>query len=113
MRKISAKKREKIIKKIEYFKDDIYECILPVIKTDIYFSDIICSNNGIYYYYHDIKGNDHLLDNFANSIENYNVDRYIDSEEIKKEYEEKNFVTYDGSSFTGNNFYIFKSIYNS
>lgn len=80
----------KIIKEIKYYQDDEYECILPITKNNTLITDMICLNNGIYYYYHDIKGNDSLLDKFVSTIEIYDGTIYNLNEEVKKE---NNYIT--------------------
>lgn len=74
----------KIIKEIKYYQDDEYECILPITKNNTLITDMICINNGIYYYYHDIKGNDSLLDKFVSTIEIYDGTIYNLNEDVKK-----------------------------
>lgn len=82
---------KKVIKEIKYYKDDQYECILPILKNDTLFTDAICSyNNNNFYYYHDLKGNNSLLDQFMSSIEIYDGTIYNLNEEIKKE---NNYIT--------------------
>lgn len=80
----------KIIKEIKYYQDDEYECILPITKNNTLITDMICLNNGIYYYYHDIKGNDSLLDKFVSTIEIYDGTIYNLNEDVKKE---NNYIT--------------------
>jgi hypothetical protein len=81
---------KKVIKEIKYYKDDQYECILPILKNDTLFTDAICSYNNNFYYYHDLKGNNSLLDQFMSSIEIYDGTIYNLNEEIKKE---NNYIT--------------------
>lgn len=80
----------KIIKEIKYYQDDEYECILPITKNNTLITDMICINNGIYYYYHNIKGNDSLLDKFVSTIEIYDGTIYNLNEDVKKE---NNYIT--------------------
>lgn len=76
--------QSKVIKDIEYYKDDSYECILPVFVKGELLSDIICKKDNVYYNYHDIKNTDTGLDNFATSLENvgYNYLNFDDSTEL-------------------------------
>lgn len=86
------KNSSKIIKNVYYYNDDEYSCILPVFKYDLILSDIICKkNNGIFYYYHDLKGIDSGLDAFALLLNNsnYKADNWID-EAIYSKYDSIN-----------------------
>ena len=71
------KKLTKVIEKIEYFKDERYECILPIFKEDKILTDMMCINNNITYYYHDIRNKDKQLDEYVTTINNYNINKYI------------------------------------
>lgn len=63
-------RKSKVIKKIYYFKNLNYECILPVVGNNKYITDIICKKDNAYYYYNSIKNSDPELDKFASK---YNV----------------------------------------
>lgn len=76
-------KSNKIIKEIEYFKDDQYECIFPVFKGTKQYTDLICKSD-VYYNYQEIKNKDNKLDEFVSGLKNYNEDNLID----KKDYKE-------------------------
>jgi hypothetical protein len=67
-------KQQNVIKKIKHFKNDEYECILPIFKKDVVLSDIICLSNDKYYYYNSLVGKDNDLDRFAKSLSKYRVD---------------------------------------
>lgn len=71
-------KDKNVIEKIEYFEDDKYECVLPIFKNDKVITDMMCINNGVTYYYHDIKSNDQQLDEFISTINYYDINKYID-----------------------------------
>jgi hypothetical protein len=73
------KKATNVIEKIEYFKDEKYECILPIFSNNLILSDIMCINNNITFYYHDIISKDEQLDNFVLKINNYDINKYIDT----------------------------------
>lgn len=80
----NLKLSKKIISEIKYYKDDNYECILPITKKHAIFTDIICTKNNIEFLYHDIKGTNSKLDEFVNSIELYDGKIYEHPLEIKK-----------------------------
>ncbi|MDD4282206.1 MAG: hypothetical protein PHX03_00220 [Bacilli bacterium] len=67
------KNAEQVIKNIKYFENDNYKCLLPVFSQDIIIMDIMCLKDGNIIYYHNIKGNDVELDNFANTL---NISKY-------------------------------------
>lgn len=72
-------KKKSVIDTIEYFKDDIYECILPKFKNNILLTDIMCMNNGVIYYYNSIRGKDYKLDEFVSNIKVYDISKYEDN----------------------------------
>lgn len=74
----------RVIKDIKYYKDDEYECILPLSDNDKVFSDVICKRNDLFYLYNNIKYTDQGLDEFVSSIQAYNMNNYIDSDEVIK-----------------------------
>lgn len=75
--------QSKVIKNIHYYKDDNYECILPIYIKDKILSDVICKKGDTQYFYHDIKNNDTALDQFVNSLSNNGyIDKYSDNNEI-------------------------------
>ena len=75
--------KHKIIKNIYYFRDKNYTCVYPVLYGD-YNADIKCLNGSIYYYYHNIVGQDAKLDEFAKNLKKYKLDSYVDSNDKKK-----------------------------
>lgn len=81
-------KRENIIKKIYYYSDVDYKCIFPVFEDNIQYVDVTCVYNDEYIYYHNILNPSEKLEEFVNSIKEYNsynynqkVD-YIDNDNI-------------------------------
>lgn len=74
------KKMKNIVDDVKYVKTDNYACILPIFKNHKILTDIICKNDQITTYYYNIKGIDTKIDEFANSIEEYNVNNWIDNE---------------------------------
>ncbi len=74
-------KSSNVIKDIKYYKSDKYECILPIYKDDIIINDMMCINNDVIYYYHDIVSKDENLDAFISKINNYDINKFVDKEE--------------------------------
>lgn len=70
----------KVIKKIAYYADENYRCILPIFVDNKVVSDIKCLQNNIIYNYNDIQGKHNKLDVFAESLIEYGYDknRFID-----------------------------------
>ncbi len=68
-------KESNVIKDVKYFKNDNYECILPIYKNDLILNDLLCYN-GSYTYYYNLIGQDKELDEFAKS---YDYNRFIDN----------------------------------
>lgn len=72
-----------IIKKIKYFRNANYKCILPLLNKNEQITDMICKKDNLYYYYSSIKGNDPELDSFAS--DNLDFEIYKDNTDtIKK-----------------------------
>ncbi len=74
---------KKIINKVYYFKDNTYECLLPVIDNKI-LTDIMCYSGNIIYNYHDVVGKDNKLDEFVATISEYNINQFKDNNIKKK-----------------------------
>lgn len=74
------KKMKNIISDIKYFKSGDYTCILPIYKGNKILTDIICQTSQTTTYYHDIIGVNSQLDSFANNIEGYNINNWLDNE---------------------------------
>lgn len=72
-------KAAKVLNDIRYYKDDNYECILPIFKGNLILMDMICLNNGNYNYYFNLKGKNKDLDSFVASIEEYDVKQFTDT----------------------------------
>lgn len=71
--------KHKIVKNIYYYRDKNYTCVYPVLYGN-YNVDIKCLNGSIYYYYHDLVGQDAKLDEFASSLRKYKLSSYQDNE---------------------------------
>lgn len=77
-------KMKNIVDDIKYIDTGNYKCILPIFKNKKLFFDITCANNGNITYYHNIKGVDVVIDEFASSISEYDVKDWVDdADEIK------------------------------
>lgn len=59
---------DRIIKKIRYYKDEQYECILPVFENNKIIFDLMCMRDNQITYYHDLIGQNSNLDSFVNTI---------------------------------------------
>ena len=69
-----------ILKRVRYFKDDKYECLLPIFRNDKIIFDFMCMQGNVITYYHDLIGKDETLDEFVSGIseKNYNVNNWKD-----------------------------------
>lgn len=67
-------KNDRVVKNVEYFKNDNYECIYPIFKDEKQISDILCYYNGILYNYHDLQNKSGELQKFAKDMEKYGYD---------------------------------------
>lgn len=76
-------KKKKIIKKIEHFKNDTYECVLPIFEKNKIVTDLLCIEKGNQKNYNTIQNNE--IDNFLEQT-NYPKENYIEnnSQIIKK-----------------------------
>lgn len=72
-------KNLKVIENIKYYKDNEYECILPIFKKNKILTDIMCLKDNTMFYYHDI--NNEKIKQFANNI-GYNMN-FINNQENK------------------------------
>ena len=73
------KKMKNIITDIKYLNSGNYKCILPIFKNEAIITDIICKNSDITTYYHNMIGVDKNVDNFVSSIEEYDVNNWLDT----------------------------------
>ncbi len=76
-------KSSKVLEQIRYYKDDNYECILPIFKDNLILIDMICKNNNEYNYYYNIKGDNDNLDKFVDEIVEYDVNQFTDNAETE------------------------------
>ena len=49
-------KYDQVVKGVKYFKNNSYECIYPIFKTEEIITDILCKKDGIIYHYNDLIG---------------------------------------------------------
>lgn len=74
------KKKKNIIANLKYIKTETYACIFPIFDGGKILTDIICQDDKITTYYYNIRGIDTRIDEFANSIQEYNINDWIDQE---------------------------------
>lgn len=71
--------KKRLIDKVYYFSNNTYKCLLPIIDNKVYV-DMMCYYEDIIYNYHDIKGKDKELDKFVLGIEEYDINKFLNSE---------------------------------
>lgn len=69
------KRANYIIKDINYFEDQDYKCIYLKDKNNKAVADVICLNDGIQYYYNNIKGKNKELDRFVSTLKGYSFNK--------------------------------------
>lgn len=74
-------KKQKVVKDIHYYKDDNIACLYPVFINN-YKLDIKCLKNNIFYNYHDLIGENKILDGYVDAIKEYNINDYIKQDDI-------------------------------
>ena len=102
-------KVEQVIKEVKYFKDDKYECVLPILKDGKVISDILCENQGTYYNYKSIANKDDELDKFASKLSKYRTSFNENNEVIKSDNNITVYNNIDDNHFLGLEYY--KGIY--
>lgn len=116
-------KNKKIIKKIYYYYDDNYECLLPIINNKLNI-DMMCYKENILYNYNDIIGENSDLDEYVKNIKEYNIEQFknniseynkINTIKYYNSIEKKVVLTtYKGLNISGSEVNIFnKDIYNN
>lgn len=75
-------KKDHIIKDVYSYKNDEYNCILPIFEGNKIITDIMCLKDNTIYYYHDIMPNSDL-DRFVNSLDEYgyDVNNWVDTKQ--------------------------------
>lgn len=74
------KKDMKIIEQIEYFKDDTYECLLPVFKDETIPLDMMCYYEDQLYFNHNLPQTSAQLNEFIETINDiYDFSKWSDS----------------------------------
>ncbi len=116
-------KNRKVIKNIKYYKDDEYECLLPIFKGGKILFDITCKKDDYLISYHNIVNKPKALEDFAHLVPEYDMNLFLDKSSntinegiyniyvdnlIKKHY--LAFTTYQGittinKKITTNNFF--------
>ena len=116
-------KGRKIIDNIYYYKDNTYECLLPIINKSTK-TDMMCYDGKTIYNYYNIKNKDEALDNYMSSIKEYSIENFIDNTD---KFSKINYIkfynnidkkvaitTYDGLISNYNNIKLFnKDVYNN
>ncbi|MFV0250156.1 MAG: hypothetical protein ACK5HP_03895 [Bacilli bacterium] len=74
-------KNKKVITDLFYYRDDSFECVLPVFKTEI-LTDMICLNQNKYVFYSSIKGTNSSLDKYVSNIEIYDENQFYNDPTI-------------------------------
>lgn len=77
------KKQKKIIKQIKYYKDNHYECVVPIFSNKKALVDGVCKYNKKYYNYIDIMGKSKKIDQFVNNIDEYDKTYFQDQLDLK------------------------------
>lgn len=72
-------KLTQVITDVEYFKNDNYECILPIFKGNLVITDVLCYNGNEYTYYYNLVGIDNDLDRFVKGIKLYDITKWQDN----------------------------------
>lgn len=58
-----------IVSDIKYFKNNKYECVLPIFSDEKVMTDVLCLVDSTLYHYSDLQNQSLELDNFVNSID--------------------------------------------
>lgn len=108
--KVNIKRGRKNLNKVYYYKDDNYECILPIISNETYV-DMMCYIDNILYDYNFLKGSNSRLDNYVSSIKEYN---YTIFEDKVSSYKKNSGIEFYNNDI-GHNIYIstYKGIANN
>ena len=88
---------KKVIKRIKHFKDNSYECVLPIFKDGKTKTDVICRTNKKIYNYTDLKGQNKKLDK---NISEYSYDNREDKLSKKKDID--NLIIYKNINLLDN-----------
>ena len=83
-------KKNKLIKKIYYYEDNTYECVLPILSNNSYI-DMMCYKDNIIYNYSSINGVDKKLDKFVKSLDIYDINKYNDNKKETSVIDETKF----------------------
>lgn len=93
---VTFHKNDRVVKDIEYFQNNNYECIYPIFSKQPRVNDILCYYQDTLYHYHDLKNKSGELDKFAKDMEAYGYDPswWLDNIETKIEYDNGQFLLY-------------------
>lgn len=80
-------KKRKIVRRIEYYKNKEYECMLPIFSNNQILTDVLCRKENNYYNYTDIEGEYQKLDQFVKNIDEYSSTIFQDKLEPKDKKE--------------------------
>lgn len=83
-------KYDQVVKGVKYFKNNSYECIYPIFKTEEIITDILCEKDGIIYHYNDLIGKSGELDKFAKTLEKEGYDSSLFVDDTGKIVESDN-----------------------
>lgn len=83
-------RNDRVVKNVEYFKNDNYECIYPIFKKEEQVTDILCYSGDILYNYHDLQNKSGELQKFAKDMEEYGYDFTHWVDDIGKEISDEN-----------------------
>ena len=72
-------KLTQVITDIKYFKNDKYECILPIFKENTLLMDVLCYTGDNLTYYYNLVGKDTDLDRFVKGITIYDASKWTDT----------------------------------
>ena len=80
------KKSKQIIKNIELYESDQFQCIFPIFKGNTILFDISCIDNNTITYYHNLRGKESGLDQFAQQISEtiYPYNNWVDNTQEEK-----------------------------
>jgi len=100
------KKSSKIIKTIYSYNN----CIYPVLMNNESYFDITCINNGVQEYYHNMKGKDSGLDEFATSLSSkgYKVSLFEDNEQFAT-YDRDKAISYKANNIVSDHYFAIVS----
>jgi len=76
-------KLSQVLIDIKYYKDNIYECILPIFRNNLILMDMMCYSDNRFSYYYSLKGNNKNLDNFVLQLDDYNISQFTSASKME------------------------------